>query len=95
MNEINDPEGWTPENNLHPIPSYMRLYTNHDGSHWSDYMEYYSNGKMICHKCIKRAENGSGNCCDGGEYFICVKEGRRKKLREQYEKKHEVQSKLI
>lgn len=95
MDGIKDPEGWTIENNSHPAPDYIRLYPEKDGTHWTDYMEYYATGKMICHACIIRSRYNSGNCRDGGEYFICVKNGEREKLRKKYEKKRDVQTKLI
>jgi len=93
--DLKDPDGWTVENNPHPAPSYMRLYPDRDGSHWTDYMEYFGVGKYICHSCIRRAKNGNGNCVDGGDYFICVKTGKRKKLRQKYSQKRDVQSKLM
>ena len=93
--DLEDPDGWTLENNPHPAPDYVRVYPNTDGSHWSDYMEYYGVGKMICHNCLKRAKHGSGNCLNGGEYFQCVTSGEREKLRRKYEQKKEVQTTLI
>ena len=95
INNLEDPDGWTPENNTHPFPPYMRAYPNPDGSHWTDYMECFGNGKYICHNCIKRAKIGAGNCQDNGEYFICVSSGRREKLRKEYTVKKDVQSKLM
>lgn len=94
ISDLEDPDGWTVENNPHPAPTYNRVYPNSDGSHWLDYMEYFGHGKYICHNCIKRAKVGSGNCRDGGEYFQCVTTGKREKLRQKYEAKKEYQSKL-
>ena len=93
--DIEDPEGWTVENNPHPAPPMVRVYPDRDGEHWSDYMEYYGVGKMICHSCLKRVKVGSGNCRDGGPYFICVSEGKRDKLRKEYESKRDVQTTLM
>ena len=92
-NDIKDPRGWTIENNPHPPKPYMRLYNfNKDGTHWSDYFEWFPDGTKICHSCILRAKHNSGNCVDGGDYFIClpkdVREGRVKPV------KRTVQSKL-
>ena len=95
INDLKDPEGWTRENNPHPAPDYMRLYPNRDGSHWTDYMEYFGNGEYICHACIRRAKFGSGNCQDNGPYFKCITSGIREKLRKKYTKKKQVQTKLI
>ena len=83
------------ENNPHPAPSSLRVYPDSNGEHWTDYMEWFGVGKMICHNCLKRAKIGSGNCQNGGPYFICVSSGRREKLRKQYTKKKEVQTKLM
>ena len=95
ISDLKDPEGWTVENNPHPTPQHLRVYLNTDGSHWTDYMEYYGIGKYICHNCIRRAKVGSGNCIDGGDYFQCVKTGHREKLRQKYSQKREVQTKLM
>ena len=95
ISDLEDPDGWTLENNPHPAPDYVRVYPNSDGTHWSDYMEYYGVGKMICHNCLSRAKIGSGNCRDGGEYFQCVVSGKREELRWKYEKKREVQTTLM
>lgn len=94
ISNLEDPEGWTVENNPHPAPSCIRIYPDTNGEHWTDYMEYFGQGKMICHNCLKRAKIGSGNCQDGGKYFQCVTSGRREKLRKKYVEKKEVQSKL-
>ena len=93
--DLEDPEGWTVENNPHPGPDCLRCYPDRDGEHWVDYMEYYGHGKYICHTCLKRARYGSGNCRDGGPYFICVSDGTRDRLRREYERKSDVQSKLM
>ena len=66
-----------------------------NGYHWTDYMEYYGQGEYICHQCISRAEYGDGNCIDGGDYFQCVRSGRREELRRKYTEKKEVQTKLM
>ena len=95
ISDLEDPDGWTLENNPRPAPSYLRVYPNHDGSHWTDYLEYYGHGKYICHKCIVRAKHGSGNCVDGGEYFQCVASGMREELRKKYTEKKEVQTTLM
>lgn len=93
--DLEDPDGWTPENNQHPAPSSVRIYPDTNGEHWTDYMEYYGIGKLICHTCLKRAKIGAGNCLDGGEYFQCVTSGKREKLKRKYESKHEIQTTLI
>lgn len=93
--DLKDPDGWTKENNPHPAPDYVRLYPDKDGGHWTDYMEYYGHAKYICHRCIVRAKYGSGNCIDGGDYFQCVKSGRREELRRKYEEKKDVQTTLM
>ena len=95
ISDLKDPDGWTKENNPHPAPNYCRVYLDRDGSHWSDYMEYYGHGKYICHNCIRRAQHGSGNCLDGGDYFQCIRTGKRAKLRQLYSQKKDVQSKLM
>ena len=96
ISNLQDPDGWTVENNPHPAPDYSRVYPDKDGTHWLDYIEYYGTGKLICHNCIKRAKAGSGNCLNGGDYFQCVKTGKRSELRRKYsEKKRDVQTKLI
>lgn len=96
ISNLQDPEGWTVENNPHPAPNNMRLYHfDKDGKHWLDYMEYFGVGKYICHTCIKRAKYGSGNCVNGGDYFQCVKTGRREELRKKYTQKKDVQTKLM
>ena len=94
ISNLEDPEGWTVENNPHPAPACIRIYPDTNGEHWTDYMEYFGHGKMICHNCLKRAKIGSGNCQDGGKYFQCVTSGRREKLRKKYVEKKDVQSKL-
>jgi len=93
--DLEDPDGWTVENNPHPPDESMRTYPDSNGEHWADYFEWYDWNKKICHTCLKRAKYGSGNCQDNGEYFICVSSGRREKLRREYEKKRDVQSKLM
>lgn len=93
--DIEDPEGWTVENNPRPPDECIRLYPDRNGDHWVDWFEWYGYNKTICHSCIKRARGGHGNCQDGGEYFICVKNGRRAKLRREYERKKDVQSTLM
>lgn len=95
ISDLEDPDGWTVENNPHPAPDYVRLYPEKDGYHWTDYMEYFGVGEYICHQCIVRAKHGSGNCIDGGEYFQCVTTGKREELRKKYTKKKYVQSKLM
>ena len=94
ISDLEDPDGWTVENNPHPAPAHNRVYPDSDGSHWLDYMEYYGHGKYICHACIRRAKVGSGNCLDGGDYFQCVTTGKREQLRKKYAVKKEYQSKL-
>lgn len=94
ITDLEDPDGWTVENNPHPAPSSVRIYPDSNGEYWTDYMEWFGVGKMICHNCIKRAKIGSGNCQDGGPYFQCVTSGRREKLRKKYTEKKEVQTKL-
>ena len=93
--DLKDPDGWTVENNPHPAPECCRVYNDKDGSNWIDYMEYFGVGEYICHTCIARAKHGSGNCQDGGDYFQCVKNGKREKLRRKYSKKRDVQTKLM
>lgn len=95
ISDLKDPDGWTVENNPHPAPKNLRLYPNRDGTHWGDYMEHFGIGKYICHTCILRAKYGSGNCIDGGDYFQCVKNGKREKLRREYSQKKDVQTKLM
>mgnify|MGYP006872985394 CR=1 FL=1 len=94
IENLQDPDGWTVENNPHKAPDYMRMYPDKNGFHWIDYFEYFRSGEMICHSCIIRAKYGSGNCLDGGEYFQCVESGKRAKLRKKYEYRKSVQSTL-
>ena len=96
IRDLKDPDGWTVENNPHPAPDYVRSYPNKkNGYYWTDYMEYYGNGEYICHQCIVRAKYGDGNCIDGGDYFQCVKSGRREELRRKYTMKKDVQTTLM
>ena len=75
ISDLKDPRGWTLENNLYPPDESLRLYHfKEDGTHWSDWFEWLPDGTKICHNCISRAKYGSGNCRDGGPYFICLPE---------------------
>ena len=99
ISDLKDPEGWTVENNPHKAPDYCRVYNDKDGSNWIDYMEYFGVGEYICHQCIVRAKYGSGNCQDNGDYFLCVRTGKRakwrKELEHKYSQKRYVQTKLM
>lgn len=92
---LQGPRGWTLKNNPYPPEPSQRVYncTDEKGTHWSDWFEWLPDGTKICHTCIKRARYGSGNCQDGGEYFIClpkeVREGKKTMP------KRTVQSKLV
>ena len=74
--DLTDPTGWTVENNPHPYPYPESVMSPDAGSDydWKLYMEWDDDGIHVikCHKCISRAKIGSGNCRDGGEYFICL-----------------------
>ena len=93
--DLEDPDGWTVENNPRPADETLRVYPDSDGEHWVDYFEWYGFDKKICHGCLQRAKYGSGNCRDNGEYFQCVRSGKRERLRREYEKKRDVQVRLI
>ena len=73
ISDLKDPRGWTLENNPHkPSPNIRLYHFKKDGTHWTDWYEWLPNGETICHNCILRAKHGSGNCRDGGDYFICL-----------------------
>jgi len=80
ISNLTDPTGWTFNNNPHP-----NIWSNpNDESDYRNWMEWDedSTHPIRCHLCIARAKIGSGNCIDGGDYFIClpkdVREGKRK-----------------
>ena len=77
--KIEDPTGWTVENNPHPCKYHDNpnpKVTKRKGYDWKDYYEFDEDGMtpVKCHMCLKRAEDNNGNCMDGGEYFICLPE---------------------
>jgi len=80
---IKDPTGFTIENNPYPYPGEADPNGGRAGYNWKQYFEW-ENGPVQpskCHMCLKRAQHGSGNCLNGGEYFIClpkdVREGKK------------------
>ena len=96
ISDLQDPRGWTLENNPHPPDPSMRLYHfSKDGTHWSDWFEWLEDGSTICHNCIQRAKYGSGNCVDGGDYFICLPKDVREGRKPYTPPKRTVQSKLL
>lgn len=66
---MKDPSGWTVENNPHPYPEQL------PPDDYKNFFEWDDDGffTIKCHSCVRRSEVGSGNCMDGGEYFICQK----------------------
>ena len=79
-NDILDPTGWTTKNNPHPN-KYADPTDENDWRNWHEWDED-SFKPIKCHMCILRAQHKSGNCVNGGEYWIClprdVREGKRK-----------------
>lgn len=68
-NSMRDEE-WTPSNNPHPN-KYVSDTTDEDNPlNWYEWDKnsYYP---VKCYGCIQRKELGTGNCVDGGEYWIC------------------------
>ena len=75
ISDLKDPRGWTVENNPRPRDFYDTPHKLKYGSEdYRDYFEYDKEGlfEKVCHMCILRAKYGSGNCRDGGDYFICL-----------------------
>jgi len=102
---IEDPSGWTVKNNPHPY-QFDRLLHNHEdkfGYVYHDFFEYADDYRTkICHSCIHREMYKAGNCIDGGDYFQCVRDGRRQESVKQFNEvqrrlneKKTVQSKLM
>ena len=70
ISNLTDPTGWTFTNNPHPN-TYARQGDRSDWRNWHEW-DKTSTYSIKCHSCILRVEVGSGNCRDGGDYFICL-----------------------
>lgn len=81
ISNLQDPRGWTIRNNPHPNKYVTDRFDETDWRNWHEW-DKNSHHPIACHNCIVRAKIGSGNCMDGGDYFIClpkdVREGKRK-----------------
>ena len=91
---IEDPDGWTLKNNKHPNEN-VNDPTNPDD--WRNYFEWdkESYAPIVCHSCLLRAPIGSGNCINGGEYWLCVRNGTREKNKKKLNAKKDVQTTLM
>ena len=71
ISNLQDPRGWTIRNNPHPN---KYVHDKFDETDWRNWHEWDKNSfhSIACHTCILRAKYGSGNCMDGGDYFICL-----------------------
>ena len=81
ISNLQDPRGWTIRNNPHPNKYVPDRFDETDWRNWHEW-DKNSFHSIACHNCIARAKIGSGNCMNGGDYFIClpkdVREGKRK-----------------
>ena len=68
---LKDPRGWNIKNNPHPNEWVTDPTDEKDWRNWFEWDED-SLHPTVCHNCIKRAKIGSGNCQNGGDYFICL-----------------------
>jgi len=73
ISDLKDPRGWTLENNPFPCDA---VDDPTDETDWRNWFEWEDGciKPSACHSCISRAKIGSGNCRDGGQYFICLPE---------------------
>lgn len=92
--DLEDPDGWTLKNN-----KYRNKFVEDplDPDDWRNWFEWDKDcvKPVICHTCLSRAKIGSGNCQNGGEYFICVKTGQRERNRRKWISEHQVQTTLM
>ena len=73
ISDLEDPRGWTIRNNPHPNTSVSDPLDEDDWRNWHEWDDR-SYKSIACHMCLLRAKIGSGNCLDGGPYFICLPE---------------------
>ena len=71
ISDLEDPCGWTIQNNPHPNKFVSDPLDEDDWRNWHEW-DKDSFHTIACHNCIVRARIGSGNCVDGGNYFICL-----------------------
>lgn len=94
ISDLEDPDGWTLENNKYPNKFVSNPLDPDDWRNWFEW-DKESTSPVICHNCLNRAKIGSGNCQNGGEYFLCVTSGKRERNKRKWIKEHEVQTTLM